>query len=84
MLLDVGNPNKFHEFFHDFSVSMTLFVFFSFHDCGNPVRRTWLESVEAEMVELEINKEYVHDGKKWRRNVMKRKSNPIGKRTINR
>ena len=50
---------------------------------GRP-RRTWLESVEADMVELEIDKEDVHDIKKWRRNVMKRKSNPIGKRTINR
>ena len=50
---------------------------------GRP-RRTWLESVEADMAELEIDKEDVHDRKKWRRNVMKRKSNPIGKRTINR
>ena len=32
------------------------------------------------MAELEIDKEDVHDRKKW--NVMKRKSNPIGKRTI--
>ena len=31
------------------------------------------------MAELEIDKEDVHDRKKWRRNVMKRKSNPIGK-----
>ena len=31
------------------------------------------------MAELEINKEDVHDRNKWRRNVMKRKSNPIGK-----
>ena len=47
---------------------------------GRP-RKTWLESVEAE-----IDKEDVHDRSKWRRNVnvMKRKSNPIGKRTINR
>ena len=46
---------------------------------------TWLESVEAaDMAELQIDKEDVHDRKKWRRNVMKRKSNPIGKRTINR
>ena len=54
---------------------------------SNPVgrpRRTWLESVEADMAELEIDKEDVHDRKKWRRNVMKRKFNPIGKRTINR
>ena len=47
-------------------------------------RKTWLESVEADMAELEIDKEDVHDIKKWRRNVMKRKSNPIGKQTINR
>ena len=45
---------------------------------GRP-RRTWLESVEADMAELEIDGEYVHDSK----NVMKRKSNTIGKRTIN-
>ena len=45
-----------------------------------------LQSVEADMAELEIDKEDVHDRSKWRRNmnVMKRKSNPIGKRTINR
>ena len=52
---------------------------------GRP-RKTWLESVEADMAELEIDKEDVHDRSKWRRNVnvMKRKYNPIGKRTINR
>ena len=50
---------------------------------GRP-RKTWLESVEVDMTELEIDKEDVHDRRKWRRNVMKRKSNPIGKRTINR
>ena len=49
---------------------------------GRP-RSTWLESVEADMVELEIDKEVVHDRKKWRGNVMKRKSNTIGKLTIN-
>ena len=45
---------------------------------GRP-RKTWLESVEADMAELEIDKEDVHDRSKWRRNVnvMKRKSNPI-------
>ena len=48
---------------------------------GRP-RRTLLESVEADMAELKIDKEDVHDRNKWRRNVMKRKSNPIGKRTI--
>ena len=36
------------------------------------------------MAELEIDREDVHDIKKWRKNVMKRKSNPIGKWTINR
>ena len=43
---------------------------------GRP-RKTWLESVEADMVEHEIDKEDVHDRSKWRRNVnvMKRKSN---------
>ena len=49
---------------------------------GRP-RKTRLESVEADMPELEINKEDVHDRRTWCRNVMKRKSNPIGKRTIN-
>ena len=50
---------------------------------GRP-RKTWLESVEADMAELEIDKEDVHDRSKWRRNIMMRKSKPIGKRTINR
>ena len=50
---------------------------------GRP-RRTWLESVEADMAELEIDKKDVHDKYKWRGNVMKRKSNPIGKWNINR
>ena len=52
---------------------------------GRP-RKTWLEGVEADMAELKIDKEDVHDRSKWRRNVnvMKRKSNPIGKQTINR
>ena len=31
------------------------------------------------MAELEIDKEDVHNRKNWRGNVMKRKSNPIGK-----
>ena len=30
---------------------------------GRP-RKTWLESVEADMAELEIDKEYVHDRRK--------------------
>ena len=49
-----------------------------------PVGRTWLDSVEDDMAEIKIDKEDVHNRKKWRRNVVKRKSNPIGKRTINR
>ena len=58
-------------------------------ECRRPVgrqRNTWLESAEADMAEVEIDKEDVHDRSKCRRNVnvMKRKSNPIGKRTINR
>ena len=50
---------------------------------GRP-RKTWLEIVETDMAKLETDKEDVHDRRKWRRNVMKRKSNPIVKRTINR
>ena len=44
-----------------------------------------LECVEADMAKFEIDKEDVYDIIKWRRNVnvMKRKSNPIGKQTIN-
>ena len=41
---------------------------------GRP-RRIWLESVEADMAELEIDKEDVHDRNKWKGNAMKRKSN---------
>ena len=48
---------------------------------GRPIKK-WLESVEADMVELEIDEEDVNDRRKWRRNVMKRKFNHIGKRTI--
>ena len=52
---------------------------------GRP-RKIWLESVEADMTVLEIDKKDDYDRSKWRRNVnvMKRKSNPIGKQTINR
>ena len=50
---------------------------------GRPIK-TWFEGVAADMAELEIDKEDVHDRRKWRRNVVKRKSNPIGKQTINR
>ena len=44
-------------------------------ECRRPVerpRRTWLESVEADTAELEIDKEDVHDRKKRRGHVMKR------------
>ena len=50
---------------------------------GRP-RRTCLESGEADMVDPEIDNKDVYDRMKWRRNVKKRKSNPIRKRTINR
>ena len=43
-------------------------------------RRTWLESVEADMTGLEIDREDGHDIK----NDMKGNFNPIVKRTINR
>ena len=42
---------------------------------GRP-RRTWLESVEADMAELEIDRRF-HDRKKRKNNVMKKKSNSI-------
>ena len=45
---------------------------------GRP-RRTWLDSVETNMPALEIDREDVHD----RKYVMKRKSNPITRRTAN-
>ena len=35
-------------------------------------RETWLENVEADMAELEIDREDIRDGKKWRRNIMKK------------
>ena len=37
---------------------------------GRRPRRIWLESVEADMTELKIDKGDVHDRKKWRWNVM--------------
>ena len=33
------------------------------------LRKTWLDSVEADMAELEIDREGVHDRNKWRKNV---------------
>ena len=50
---------------------------------GRP-RRRLLENVEAYMAELVIDREDIHDRRKWRRNVMKRKSNLISQLTINR
>ena len=50
---------------------------------GRP-RKTLLENVGANMTELDIDREDMHSRKKWKRNVMKRKYNPIGKLTINR
>ena len=49
---------------------------------GRRPRRTWLESVEADMAKFEIDKEDGHDRNRWRRNVMKRESNPIGKHRL--
>ena len=49
---------------------------------GWKTNNDWLESVEVDMAELEIDREDVYNKKKWRKNVMKRKSNPIGKQTI--
>ena len=36
------------------------------------LRDTWLENVEADMAELVIDREDIRDGKKWRRNIMKK------------
>ena len=36
---------------------------------GRP-RMTWLKSVEADMAELEIDREDIHDRKKWIKNVI--------------
>ena len=47
------------------------------------LRETWLENVEADIAELEIDREDIRARKKCRWNVMKRTSNSIGKRTIN-
>ena len=47
-------------------------------------RSSVCQSKLLESVKADIDKEDVHDRKKWRKNVMKGKSNHIGKRTINR
>ena len=41
---------------------------------GRP-RKKWLKDVESGMAELRDDRENVHDGNKWRRNVMMRESN---------
>ena len=33
---------------------------------------TWLENVAADLAELKIDREDIRDGKKWRRNIMKK------------
>ena len=41
----------------------------------------WLEKVEADMADIEIDRDDINGRKKWGWNVMRKKSNPIGKRT---
>ena len=36
------------------------------------LREPWLENVEADMAELEIDREDIRHGEKWRRNIMKK------------
>ena len=49
------------------------------------LRETWLETVESYMAELEIDREDIRDGQKWRRNVIKKEEVQLyRKRTINR
>ena len=45
------------------------------------LRETWLENVEADMEELEINREDIRDGKKWRRNIMKKEEVQLYRKT---
>ena len=75
---------RFHESLLELSLSQLPLELVGWNDEEMFGVRTWLESVEADMAELEIDREDVHDRKKWRKNVMKMKSNLIGKRTINR
>ena len=35
------------------------------------LRETWLKNVEADMAEVEIDREDISDGIKWRRYIMK-------------
>ena len=50
---------------------------------GRP-SNTWLENVEADIAELGIIREDVHDSKKWRRNYMKSQTLSVNGLTINR
>ena len=45
------------------------------------LRETWLDNVEVDMVELEIDREDISDGKKWRRNVMKKEEVQLYRKT---
>ena len=45
--------------------------------------KTWLDNVEVGMEEPEIDREDIHNRYKWGRNVMKKKSSHIRKRTQN-
>ena len=49
---------------------------------GRP-SEAWLENVEADMAEQEIDREDIHDRKKWRQTVMKKKYIPIREGNIN-
>ena len=44
------------------------------------LRETWLENVE-DMAELVIDREDIRDGKKWRRNVMKKEEVQLYRKT---
>ena len=44
---------------------------------GRRPRRTWLESVEADMAELEIDREDIHDRKKWKKEYYEEDYKPI-------
>ena len=45
------------------------------------LRETWLENVEADMAEVEIDTEDIRDGKKWRRNIMKKEEVQLNRKT---
>ena len=48
---------------------------------GTPIK-TWLESVEADMAEHEIDKEDVHDRKKWKKDCYEEEAQPYRKTEI--